>query len=171
MWHRRDEMAPDVRPCKFEISKIVIPEASSSRRRVSSSMDHFFPMFIFYLSFMGSVALNVKRLEKFINGSFRKTILSKDTFKPFTFWSASILVEPDSLGVVTIDHVLTRRHNGTTARLVTGIVVQAHLTESRHAHLSFMGSVALRPSRPPHSRSSRPTKKSKSRRVGPSPQT
>lgn len=57
MWRFRDEMDPDVRPCKFEISKTVIPEASSSRRLDSSSTDHFFPMFIFYLTFTRSPSL------------------------------------------------------------------------------------------------------------------
>lgn len=55
--------------------------------------------------------------------------------EPLALWSTLVLVETDKLGVVVVNFAIAYSNYGSTTRLVTGIVVQAHLAQSRHAHL------------------------------------
>jgi hypothetical protein len=92
------------------------------------------------------VALNIKRFEELIDRRlFGEAVRSHDLIVPRALWTAARLVEADRLGVVVVDLALAYGHDGAAARLVTMVIVQANLTEGRHAHLGFKSGVLLSP--------------------------
>lgn len=64
-------------------------------------------------------------------------------YEPFTLRTASVLVEPNRLGVVVVDLTLVDGDDRATARLVDRVVVKAHFAEGRETHLCFRQMISL----------------------------
>ena len=111
--------------------------------RSGGSSPHISGFILFYKE---AHALNIERLEEFIDRSvFREAVTSHNLHEPLARWATSLLVEADRLGVVVVDLARAHGHDRAAARLVLVVVVKAHLAEGGHgAHLYFKSSVALR---------------------------
>jgi len=90
------------------------------------------------------VGLNINRLEELLDGRLGKAIGSHQRVEPLALGAASIRVIAHNLGVVVIDLPGRCGGDGSSARLVTGVVVQANLAKSRADHLVFKGSQSLK---------------------------
>jgi len=78
---------------------------------------------------MNFSSLNIKRFEKLFDRRLGKTILTHDILEPLAVWSTPLRVVSNELGIVVVNFALAHSDQRSTARLVTGIVVQANFTQ------------------------------------------
>jgi len=86
--------------------------------------------------------LHVKRLEELLDG---RLFGSHQRLEPLAPGTAPLQVVAHNLGIVVIHLSGCECNDGSSARLVAGFVVQAHLAKRRTDHFMFKGSLALLP--------------------------
>jgi len=88
--------------------------------------------------------LHIKRLEELISGRLGKATGSHQRVEPLALGTTPLRVITHNLGVVVIELSWSGGNDGSSARLVAGVVVQANLAKSRTDHLVFKGSQSLK---------------------------
>ena len=90
------------------------------------------------------VALNVNRLEELLDGRLGKAVRAHQRLEPLALGATTLQVVAHNLGVVVIDLPGGGGSDGSSARLVAGVVVQTNLAESRTDHLVLKSSQSLK---------------------------